>query len=318
MKCFVTGANGYIGRSLIKRLVNEKHQVTGLLHHSIPDQTVQGVTYIKGDINNVESYKSFLGNIDVMFHCAAKVSDYGPKKDFYMVNVRGTEQLINACTSHHIKQFIYLSHLPYESSKRKSAYSKTKQIAESNLKKAYDKTGFPITIIRPGNIFGPGDTTWVTQPVYAIYHKRMRLIEHGNGIFLHTYIDNLLDALLLCIHEINCIGKTVVITDGDNSTTWATYFNDLACILGEKPIQKSISKSTATFLGHIMEKLFPLVGITPWISPFAVDILTNKTTYSLKETQQIINYVPKVSYPEAIKQIATWIQNGYLPSLKKK
>lgn len=317
MKCFVTGANGYIGSSLIKRLINQNHQVTGLLHRSIPKQPVKGVTYVKGDINDAETYSSFFEDIDIVFHCAAKVSDYGPKKDFYKVNVEGTEQLINTCTPHHIKQFIYLSHLPYESSKKKSPYSQTKQIAESVLQKAYEKTGFPITIIQPGNIYGPGDTTWVTRPIYAINHNHLHLIEHGTGIFLHTYIENLLDALLLCIHEINCIGRTLVITDGDNSTTWAIYFNDLARILGEKPIQKSISKPTATILGFLMEKLFPLFGIKPWISPLAVDILTNKNTYALEETQKIISYEPKVSYPDAIKQIATWIQNEYLPSLKK-
>jgi nucleoside-diphosphate-sugar epimerase len=309
MKCFVTGANGYVGRCLIERLTRQQHEVIGLLHQSTPKKPVNGVTYIKADITDSETFCSYLKDIDVIFHCAAKVSDHGPKKDFYTVNVKGTEQLINASAPYDIKQFIYLSHLPYESSKRKSPYSQTKQIAESVLKKAYQKTGFPVTIIQPGNIYGPGDTTWVTRPINAITQNRLLLVEHGTGIFHHTYIENLLDALLLCIHESKCIGQNLIITDGDNSTTWATYFNDLARILGKKPIQKSISKKTANILGSLMITLLPPFGITPWVSPFAVDILTNTKTYSLRETQQIINYKPKVPYKEAMQQIACWIQN---------
>lgn len=312
MKCFVTGANGYIGRSLLKRLVQQHHQVIGLLHKTIPRQKENGVTYLQGNVAKPESFRSFLKDCDVVFHCAAKVSDYGSKKEFYDVNVLGTKKLVEACMKYDIGQFIYLSHLPYETSNRPSLYSKTKQIAESQILKMYRKTGFPSTIIRPGNVFGPGDATWVTVPVDAINKKRLLLIDNGQGIFLHTYIENLLDALMLCIYEPESIGEIIIITDGDNSISWGTYFNDLATILEKGPLQRSIPKFTAKLVGACMIKLLPPLGITPWISPLAVDILTNKNTYTLEETKNIIDYEPKIKYSEAMEHIATWIKNEYM------
>ncbi len=308
MKCFVTGSAGYIGNALTERLVSEGHAVTGLVHHSILKQPLKNVTYIKGDITKKDSFLPYIEDVDIVFHCAAYVKDYGPRKIFNDVNIKGTHQLVDALKDSDLKQFLFFSHLAYESSSPNSLYSQSKQIAENFLQQIYKETGFPVTIIHPGNVFGPGKTTWVIRPVEAICKKRLLFIDNGNGVFLHTYIENLLDALLLCINEPKTIGKIILITDGDNNITWQTYFNDLAVILGNKPITKSISKRSARLIGRLMMTLFPLFGVNPWITPLAVDILTNTKTYTLTETQELINYTPKISYQEAMKQIGMWIK----------
>ncbi len=308
MKCLVTGSAGYIGSCLVKRLAQLNHKVIGLIHQSEPKESLSMVTYIKGDITDLDSISEIKENVDIVFHCAAKVKDYGPKKHFFDVNVTGTENLIKICKERNIKQFVYLSHLPYESSSNKSYYSQTKHIAESLLLKEYDENGFPITIIRPGNVFGPGDAVWVSRPLESIQKNRLLLVNNGEGIFLHTYIENLLDAILLCIDEPCSIGKKIVVTDGDNTITWGTYFNDLAEIIGKKPINKNLSKRTATTIGHLMVKFLGPLGVRPLITPFAVDILTNTRTFDLTRTKKLINYTPKVSYTEAMGHIESWIK----------
>ena len=313
MKFFVTGSSGYIGGSIIKRLVGLNHEVVALIHKNDPKERLDTVLYIQGDITNVQTFSSSIKDIDVVFHCAAYVKDYGPKKIFYEVNVQGTKQLIELFTGTSIKRFFFLSHLPYESSSVVSKYTVTKQIAESVLQEAYEESGFPMTIIRPGNIYGPGDTLWVRRPIQALLNNRLLLVDKGTGIFHHTYIDNLLDALMICTQHSSSLGKTIEITDGDNLTTWATYFNDLAAILGKEPITRTISKKTAQRIGFVMQHLFPLFNLTPWITSFAVDILTNTMIYDIKKVQQIIDYEPKVTYTDAMIRIKEWIEsNGVL------
>jgi nucleoside-diphosphate-sugar epimerase len=311
MICLVTGSAGYIGSCLVERLAQSNHKVIGLIHQSAPKENPPMVTYIQGDITDRDSISEIKENIDIVFHCAAKVKDYGPKKHFFDVNVTGTENLIKACKERNIKQFIYLSHLPYESSSKKSYYSQTKHIAESLILKEYDENGFPATIIRPGNVYGPGDTVWVSRPIESIQKNRLLLVNHGKGIFLHTYIENLLDAILLCIDEPSSIGKKIIVTDGDSTITWGTYFNDLAEILGKKPISKNLSKPTAITIGYLMVKILGPLGIKPLITPFAVDILTNTRTFDLAKTKKLINYVPTVSYTEAMGHIGSWIKKNY-------
>jgi hypothetical protein len=109
------------------------------------------------------------------------------------------------------------------------------------------------------------------------------------------------------MNEPRTIGNTILITDGDNSITWKTYFNDLASILGKKQTSRSISKRSARILGYFMEKIFPPFGFTPWVTPFSVDVLSNMKPFFLNETKEVINFRPTISYKEAMKQIEIWI-----------
>lgn len=308
MKCFVTGAAGFIGSALTRRLVSEGHFVICLIHQTPPIKILRNVRYIYGDITKKESFSPHIQDADIIFHCAGYVNDYGSRKKFYDINVKGTRNLTEALNLRNLKQFFFFGHLPYESSSPNSPYSQSKHMAEVFLQKLHKDTGFPVTIIHPGNVYGPGKSTWVIRPVEAICKNRMLLIDGGKGIFLHTYIDNLLDGLILCVNKPNTIGKTILITDGDNSITWHTYFNDLAAIIGKKPITKSISKHTARLIARLILGIFPLFGVSPWITPLAVDIFTNTKYYDLTDTLELIEYTPKISYPKAMEKIEIWVK----------
>jgi len=252
MKCLVTGAAGYIGDSLVKRLIYEGHEVAGLINQSKPKQPENKATYIKGDITDINTIKNIIKDVEIIFHCAAIVKDYGLKKNFYKVNFEGTKNLVVLSESFDIKKFIFIGHIGYESEADKSNYAKTKDLAEKFLLKKYEKEKFPIVIIRPGNVFGPGSETWVLRPFNAILKNRISLIDDGIGIFHHTYIDNLLDCLIAVMSCPKVIGEVIDVTDGDDTITWKKYFNDLAEIAGKKQIKKNMSKNMAINIAKIM------------------------------------------------------------------
>jgi nucleoside-diphosphate-sugar epimerase len=94
MNCLVTGATGFIGSALTARLVQNNESVTALVHNKPPKHERDTVTYINGDINDTKLIDSITEKIDVVFHCAALVKDYGPKDLFYKINVEGTKNLV--------------------------------------------------------------------------------------------------------------------------------------------------------------------------------------------------------------------------------
>ena len=253
MNCLVTGAAGFIGHALIARLAQERHHVQALIHHHTPTKKIENVTYITGDITNPNSIKPYLNKVQVVFHCAALVKDYGSKKMFTQVNVEGTKNLVDACNQKEITRFVYLSHIRYEQEHTSGYYSTTKALAEQYLKEKYQQDKFPMVIIRPGNVYGPGATTWVLRPLKAIQKNRIALIEHGKGIFLHTYIDNLIDALLLAMKKPEAVGEMIDVTDGENSHTWGMYLNALAQMAGKEAIKRDFSKSQALIIGKCSE-----------------------------------------------------------------
>lgn len=309
MKCLITGASGFIGDALVHRLLNENHQVIGLIHNTKPLHAHPEARYIMGDIVRPgNELKKACKQVDLIFHCAAYVKDYGPKKAFYKINVNGTKNLVNLCNDS-IKRFVFLSHIPYEKVTASNYYNKTKTIAETYLQEQYEINGFPVVVIRPGNVYGPGATTWVVRPLQSIQQNRIALIDHGSGIFLHTYIDNLLDALMSSMNKENIVGKSIDITDGDHSVTWGKYLNDLAAMINKDPINRNLSKSTALFIGKLMMFLHKIFGIKPWVTPQAVETFTNTKTVSIKQARKLLGYKPRINYDQGIKNVEKWVKN---------
>ena len=307
MNCIVTGASGFIGSALVKRLLQNGHHVNAIIHTTSPMNQKQNLEYIHADITNPTSLQSLISDADVVFHCAALVRDYGSKKEIMEVNLNGTKNLVHAC-GNKTKRFIFLSHLHSISPKTIGAYSSSKGLAEHYLLQQYKDKGFPVVIIRPGSVYGPGATLWCLRPLLAIQQDSIALIDHGAGLFLHTYIDNLLDALLLCLTAPQIGGKIIEITDGDNTTTWKTYLNDLAALAGKPPITRNITRTTAVFLSQLMLLRYYLFHKPPLITPTAVHLFTNHRNVSLENAYQLLGYSPVVDYAEGMKRIAQWLR----------
>jgi len=313
MRCLVTGSAGFIGGSLIKRLAKEGHDVKGLIHKTKPKYYEKKAEYVTGDITDISSLKPLVRDIDVVFHCAAFVKDYGSKKTFYEINFEGTKNLVSACEISGIKKFIFISHIRHEFERDIEYYTKTKAMAEQYLLYKFKKNNLPVVIIRPGNVYGPGATTWVIRPLKAIQKNRIALIDNDKGIFLHTYIDNLLDALLSAMEEPKAVGETIDITDGDSSITWGEYLNELARIAGKKNIKKNMSKNTALMLSKVMILLYKVFRIEPMVTPMAVHIFTNTKSISIEKAESILGYCPKVDFKEGMRRVEIWLRNeGYV------
>ena len=305
MNCLVTGAAGFIGGALTKKLVGEGHHVKAVIHNKKPNFFHKNVEYVQANITDLSSLKKINDRYDAVFHCAAYVKDFGYKKNFIKINLEGTKNIVKICPD--IKCFIYLSHILYESDNQYGNYTLSKYLAEQYLQKKYKKDKFPVVIIRPGNVYGPCATTWVLRPLHAINRNKILLIDKGKGIFHHTYIDNLIDAIMIAVKNPNICGQTFDITDGDHSITWYRYFNDLAKIANKKPINKNISKKTALIIARLMVFIYYITGIKPIITPTAVNILTNKKEISINKAKEILNYQPKIDYNKGIIEVKKWL-----------
>lgn len=300
MKCVVTGSSGYIGGFLVSRLVLEGHEVVGLDCVS-PKNPVEGAEYVRRDISCSDGLSEVLSDAEWVFHCAAVVSDFGPKDKFFSVNVDGTKNVVDACGTS-LRRFVFLGHIPYEKKNKSNLYRITKDIALEYLLDCFKKNRFPLVVLRPGNVFGPGRSMWVLRPLSSIKRGRITLIDGGNGIFLHTFVGNLVDALLLAASVDDIEGEVFDITDGDNKTTWGKYINDLASLLG-KSVSLSLPRIVASTIGRLFLMWTKISGSQPFVTPTAVDIFANKEKISIALAEKKLGYSPKVSYNEAFNMI---------------
>ncbi len=315
MRCLVTGASGFIGSKLVSRLLDKGFDVVGLTHSRKPVCEDERVKYIKVDIADKKSLEKVEGGFDFVFHCAAYVRDYGKKEVFYRVNVEGTKNIVEL--SRDTRGFVYISHIPYEKNSFFNYYSETKIIAEKYLLNKYREEGFPVVVIRPGNVYGPGWTPWVTRVADALFNGKLWLIDRGEGFFHHTYIDNLVDAILLSM-ERRAEGRILNVTDGEIHI-WRDYFRFISNAINLEAPTRSIPGWIALSISYVSMVAYKLFGVTPIITPFAVNIFTNKSMISIDETREALGYTPKVSFSEGVRRVSKWLREEWLPiKLKQK
>ncbi|HEY9114466.1 MAG TPA: NAD-dependent epimerase/dehydratase family protein [Bacteroidales bacterium] len=172
MKIGITGASGFVGGNLVRRLLRGDYQIRALAHNN--HETLDGldIEVVQGDILRPETLVDFCKDLDVVFHLAGFISIGGdPVKKLYQINVEGTKNLVNACKSAGVKRFIHFSTIhAFETTpankmlneKRKlatkssSPYEHSKAIAEKWVIEQQSEN-FDVIVLNPTAIIGPND-----------------------------------------------------------------------------------------------------------------------------------------------------------------
>src|SRR5947207_3497791 len=205
---FVTGASGFIGGALTKRLVAEGWRVNALARSEKSAKAVRelGANAVKGDLDDVAAMKDGAQGCDVAFHCAAHLGEWGNPSDFERVNVTGTANAVQAAKGAGVARFVHvgteaaLMHgeplvdvdetAPLQPDS-KAPYSRTKARAEQVA-----RAGGAV-VIRPRPVWGPGDKTILPTLADAVRRKRFAWVDGGRHRTSTAHIDNVVEGLLL-------------------------------------------------------------------------------------------------------------------------
>jgi farnesol dehydrogenase len=175
MRIFLTGATGFLGHELLEELRGRKHEITALVRSPQRAAGVPpGVRAVQGAIEDPASYRRALAGHDVFVHAAALVKMWSrDRKAFDRVNVAGTEGAIRAAADAGVRKFVYVSSfmalgpsngapLKEDDSRRTpeshNDYERTKHLADQ-VARRYIEQGYPLYVLYPGVIYGPGNLT---------------------------------------------------------------------------------------------------------------------------------------------------------------
>ncbi len=173
----VTGANGHLGSTIVRMLIERGETVRGLLLPKEPFRETSGVEYIRGDVREATSLEPlFHDTCDVevvLIHTAAIISIADKQTDdLFRVNVLGTENIVDMCLKHGVQKFVYVSSVHALPEAKKwvvqaeaeryspdlvvGGYAKTKAEATRRVLAAVSR-GLNATVVMPSGILGPGD-----------------------------------------------------------------------------------------------------------------------------------------------------------------
>jgi len=249
MKVLITGATGFIGSHLCRKHAKKGDSVLAL---AMPGEDISIISdcvtdVCRGNILIPETLANMSSDIDVVYHLAARVMDYGPKKSFYGPIFDGTKNMLEA-TKHQARSFVYASsiaacglgrHLKGQSesdpvTKSGVPYNNAKTDAEALVRSFDDCFENKTVIIRPSNVIGPG-SVWVAEVARQFQKSVVAFFDKGAHSASLVYVENLVDAFMLAGTSKAACGQTYQIRD-DWDVTWKRYLTDLGAMLGKKTI----------------------------------------------------------------------------------
>ncbi|MFB4186123.1 GDP-mannose 4,6-dehydratase [Bacillus velezensis] len=235
---FVTGCTGLLGSCLVKELIDQGANVTGLVRDTVPKsnlyqgEQVKQMNIVQGALEDLDVIERALGEyeIDTVFHLAAQaivgVANRNPISTFE-ANILGTWNILEACRRHPlIKRVIVASSdkaygdqptLPYDENmplQGKHPYDVSKSCADLLSHTYFNTYGLPVCITRCGNLYGGGDLNFnriIPQTIQLVLNGEAPEIR-SDGTFIrdYFYIEDAVEAYLLLaekMEELNLAGE---------------------------------------------------------------------------------------------------------------
>ncbi|MGA3085679.1 MAG: NAD-dependent epimerase/dehydratase family protein [Thermodesulfobacteriota bacterium] len=327
MRILVTGGTGFTGKALVKRLIEEGHQVRALDYkEGLKTEELRkwGAEVVIGSVTDKAVVEKSIQGAEVVHHLAAAFRELNvPDTYYHEVNVGGTSNVLEATFRQGVKKFIYCStcgvhgnidHPPGgEDAPIQPAdyYQATKFEAELMVNAFFEK-GMKTVILRPAAIYGPGDP----ERFYMIFKRVAKgsfpMFGNGKTFYHPLYIDNLIDAFMLSMEEGKGDGQAYLIAD-EEYLEIKDLVQKVGHALGIKVKINHYPIIPLIIAGHIFEKLYKPFRITPPIFPRRVDWYRQNRAFNIDKAKRELGYQPKVGIDEGLRLTAEWYKKeGYL------
>lgn len=255
-----------------------------------------------------------------MIHTAARSSDWGAAGDFYRVNVEGTINLARACAAAGVKRLIHFSSTAIYgfSGHRQTGedapvapfrhpYCQTKARAEFELAGFRDR--FHLTVLRPSNVYGPGDLSF-TYPLFSALEKGMPCFPAGGRrLTSPCAVENLASAVERALVSDHPSGEAFNVSDGAD-LPWRDFLGLAARELGEKPPRFGIPAAPLRLAASFLEKIYLArrSPLPPPITPYRIAQVARDYSFSIEKAKRLLGYTPEVSTGQALRESVEWFR----------
>jgi nucleoside-diphosphate-sugar epimerase len=327
MRVLITGATGFLGEHLARRLLADGAYVRVLARS--PDKASplveQGAELAYGDITDGAALGRALEGVMVVYHLAGKLFFPGvPEAEYWHVHVHGTHTLLEACRRcPTLQRFVHCSttgvlgvtgNQPADENtafQPTNAYERSKLQAELLVRDAA-REAVPAVIVRPGLVYGPGDLHLLGL-FQAIQRKLFRPIGRS-AVWLHPiYIADMTEAFARCGQSALTAGECLHVA-GSEPATLTTLAATIARALGVAPPRGTIPLRVAHAAAAVSDLLPQTLRRKAPLTRSRLDFLTHSRVYQVTKARDLLGFVAATPLPEGVAHTVTWYrQEGYLP-----
>jgi nucleoside-diphosphate-sugar epimerase len=324
MRTLVTGASGFLGRAIVKRLLAEGHQVRAVCRGAAPELEALGVEVHRADLRDRQAAIAACRGVDVVFHTAGVAGIWGPWKHYFDSNVAATMHVVAGCQEHGVGRLVFTSSpsVVFDGSDQEGLdesapfpsrwlchYPRSKALAERHVLESNGARGLLTCALRPHLVWGPGDRHLVPGLIARRRANRLwRVGEGGNRIDM-IYIDNAAEAHWLAAQALApgspAAGRAYFLSQGEPVNCWE-WINEILALANLPPPTRQISLKAAWRLGAAMEifsRIAPFAG-EPSLTRFLAAQLGRSHYYDISAARRDLGYHPRVSTEEGMRRLA--------------
>ncbi len=321
----ITGVTGMVGRYLAESLRKEGAQVKALVRQPLQSPWLEGlgIDCIQGDLENSRALSQAIDGVTHVIHTAAKVGDWGPVEEFRKVNVDGLNHLLVGCKGGKIQRFVHLSSLGVYAAKdhhqtdetvappdrHMDGYTQSKVESEKLALTLGKSLGVPLTVVRPGFIYGPHDRTVVPNLLSKIQSGAFKYLGSGQQALNCIFVGNLVHGIRLALEMPQAVGEVFNLTDGE-SVSKRRFVETLCEKLKIKaPSHLGVPMPVARVMASVGEGLYRFLGARnpPILTKAKLKFLGLNLDFSIEKAKRVLGFQPPFSFNQGMDQTVDWI-----------
>ena len=315
----VTGATGFTGGHVCRRLADEGMQVRGLVRDPAraADLARRGVDLVEGDLRDASSLREATRGIDVVYHIAAMFREENVDTDLFReVNAEGTRRMLEAAEAGGAERFVHCSTVGVHGEIKDPPadeespldphdhYQRSKLEGERIAREHGRRSEMEVAVFRPGGIYGPGDTRFL-KLFRAIARKRFLMIGSGEVTYHLVYIDDLVDGILRCGRRPEAPGEVFILT-GERPVTLNEFVAAIEEAVGGSVPNVHVPAAPVYAAATVCEFVCRALGIEPPLYRRRMDFFLKDRAFDISKARRELGYDPSVDLEEGVRRTANW------------
>ena len=328
MKVLVTGGGGFLGRYVVRQLVDRGDEVRVVGRRRYPDIEALGVETVQADLCEREAAISACAGVDAVVHTAGVAGIWGPWKHYYEINTLATEHVIEGCRKHGVGRLVYSSSpsvtfdgqpqvnidesAPYPE-RWLCHYPHSKALAEQAVVAA-NSSDLQTCSLRPHLIWGPGDLHLIPRLIKRATSGKLRRVGDGTNLIDTVFVENAAEAHLNAIDALGpdspAAGQVYFISQAEPVNCW-DWIDEILGLAGVPPVRRAISLSAAWRVGAAFEFVYRSLGLRsePRMTRFLAAQLGTSHYFDISRARHDLGYEPQISINEGMERLSQWLQS---------
>ncbi len=323
VKVLVTGATGFLGGRLVKRLLSDGYEVRALARVTadVSALSAMDVEIVFGDVSDGLAVAGAMKNVEIVVHAAAGTS--GTAEDAERSSILGTENIVEACRSSQVRKLIYISSCAvYEVARctaneviteegqlerfpwRRGAYSAGKLGAENVVRAAMKATAtrYSTVVLRPGSLYGPGASAYSNMMGISLGYRLFVVFGSGESEMPLLYVDNAIDAIVASIASPSADNQVFNVVD-PQGVTKSAYMDRVIRRMYPEAVIVYLPLVLLLAAVRVQEWLMGVFRKRPVLSVYRVLSSQTPVRYSTARIQRTIGWTARVAFEEGSERM---------------